>query len=209
MAKEALDIAEKLSLFSEHWSPKVVARLNDYDIKVVKLKGEFVRHTLEDTDELFLVVDGELTIQSRDGKVDLKPGQLFVVPKGVEHCSIQRRLAGAGGHGPQPRARRRPARRTPAGPGHRNHPAPHRVHHARPPYPHRPAPTTTTTRELAMGRPDPTGAGPHPRDPTALLTTTPTPTTRTRKPADRPNRPALRPAPWGRDKIISDQAARP
>ena len=57
MANEALDIAEKLSLFSEHWSPKVVARLNDHEIKVVKLKGEFVWHTHEDTDELFLVVD--------------------------------------------------------------------------------------------------------------------------------------------------------
>jgi len=88
MAKQALDIAEKLSLFSEHWSPKVVARLNDYEIKVVKLRGEFVWHTHEDTDELFLVVDGELTIQLRDGDVDLKPGQLFVVPKGVEHCPI-------------------------------------------------------------------------------------------------------------------------
>lgn len=88
MVKQALDVAEKLSLFSEHWSPKVVARLNDYEIKVVKLRGEFVWHTHEDTDELFLVVDGELTIQLRDGDVDLKPGQLFVVPKGVEHCPI-------------------------------------------------------------------------------------------------------------------------
>lgn len=88
MANEALDIAEKLSLFSEHWSPKVVARLNDYEIKVVKLKGEFVWHTHEDTDELFVVVDGELTIQLRDDDVVLKPGQLFVVPKGVEHCPI-------------------------------------------------------------------------------------------------------------------------
>jgi mannose-6-phosphate isomerase-like protein (cupin superfamily) len=88
MADEAVDIAEKLSLFSEYWSPKVVARLNDYEIKVVKLNGEFVWHTHEDTDELFVVVDGELTIQLRDGNVDLKPGQLFVVPKGVEHCPI-------------------------------------------------------------------------------------------------------------------------
>jgi mannose-6-phosphate isomerase-like protein (cupin superfamily) len=88
MAYEALDIAEKLSLFSELWSPKVVGRLNDYEIKVVKLKGEFVWHTHEDTDELFLVVDGELTIQLRDGNVTLKPGQMFVVPKGVEHCPI-------------------------------------------------------------------------------------------------------------------------
>ena len=88
MANEALDLAEKLSLLSEHWSPKVVARLNDYEIKVVKLKGEFVWHTHEDTDELFLVVDGELSIQLRDGNVTLKPGQLFIVPKGMEHCPI-------------------------------------------------------------------------------------------------------------------------
>lgn len=88
MANDPLDIAEKLALFSEQWSPKVVARLNDYEIKVVKLKGEFVWHTHDDTDELFLVVDGELTIQLRDGDVRLKPGQLFVVPKGIEHCPI-------------------------------------------------------------------------------------------------------------------------
>lgn len=70
-----------LSLFSEHWSPKVVARLNDYEIKVVKLKGEFAWHTHEDTDELFLVVDGELIIQLRGGNVALEPGHLVVVPK--------------------------------------------------------------------------------------------------------------------------------
>lgn len=88
MTKQALDIAEKLSLFSEHWSPKVVARLNDYEIKVVKLQGEFVWHIHDDTDELFLVMAGRLTIQMRDGDVDLAPGQLFIVPKGVEHCPI-------------------------------------------------------------------------------------------------------------------------
>lgn len=88
MTNEVLDIAEKLSLFSEHWSPKVVARLNDYEIKVVKLEGEFVWHTHEDTDELFLVINGELTIQLRDGDVTLTPGQLYVVPKGAEHCPI-------------------------------------------------------------------------------------------------------------------------
>jgi len=85
MANEAVDITEKLSLFSEHWSPKVLARLNDYEIKVVKAKGEFVWHTHDDTDELFIVVAGELTIQLRDGDVRLSAGQLFVVPRGVEH----------------------------------------------------------------------------------------------------------------------------
>ena len=88
MAREVVDIASKLSAFSQHWSPKVVARLNDYEIKVVKLQGEFVWHTHEETDELFLVVHGELTIQLRDGNVVLRPGQLFVVPRGVEHCPI-------------------------------------------------------------------------------------------------------------------------
>jgi mannose-6-phosphate isomerase-like protein (cupin superfamily) len=88
MVNEAVDIADKLSLVSKHWSPKVVARLNDYEIKVVKLQGEFVWHTHDDTDELFLVVSGELRIQLRDGDVVLRPGQLFVVPRGIEHCPI-------------------------------------------------------------------------------------------------------------------------
>jgi mannose-6-phosphate isomerase-like protein (cupin superfamily) len=88
MAHEAIDIAEKLSRFSQYWSPKVVARLNDYEIKVVKAQGQFVWHTHEDTDELFLVVHGKLTIQLRDGNVVLGPGQLFVVPRGVEHCPV-------------------------------------------------------------------------------------------------------------------------
>jgi mannose-6-phosphate isomerase-like protein (cupin superfamily) len=65
MANEAVDITEKLSLFSEHWSPKVVARLNDYEIKVVKVKGEFVWLTHDNTDELFIVVAGELTSAAR------------------------------------------------------------------------------------------------------------------------------------------------
>lgn len=85
---DPIDIADKLAQFSEHWSPKVVARLNDYEIKLAKLKGEFVWHTHDDTDELFLVIEGRLTIQLRDGDVTLGPGQLFVVPRGVEHCPI-------------------------------------------------------------------------------------------------------------------------
>ncbi len=88
MANEPIDLAWKLSLFSERWSPKVVARLNDYDIKVVKLEGEFVWHTHEETDELFLVISGALTIQLRDGDVTVGPGQLYVVPRGVEHCPL-------------------------------------------------------------------------------------------------------------------------
>lgn len=88
MTNSAIDIQQKLSLFTEHWSPKVVARLNDYEIKLVKLQGAFVWHTHEETDELFLVISGDLTIQLRDGDVTLGPGQLFVVPRGVEHCPI-------------------------------------------------------------------------------------------------------------------------
>jgi mannose-6-phosphate isomerase-like protein (cupin superfamily) len=83
-----VDLADKLGLFSEHWSPKVVARLNDYEIKLAKLKGEFVWHTHDDTDELFLVLAGTLTIRLEDGEVFLGPGQLFVVPRGVRHCPV-------------------------------------------------------------------------------------------------------------------------
>jgi mannose-6-phosphate isomerase-like protein (cupin superfamily) len=83
-----VDLRDKLSLFSEHWSPKVVATLNDYEVKVVKVKGEFVWHSHTDTDELFLVVDGSLTIRLPDGDAVLGPGQLFVVPRGVEHCPV-------------------------------------------------------------------------------------------------------------------------
>jgi mannose-6-phosphate isomerase-like protein (cupin superfamily) len=86
MDAHVVDIASKLSMVATYWSPKVVARLNDYEIKVVKVQGEFVWHTHDDTDELFLVVEGELTIQLRDGDVTLHPGQLYVVPRGVEHC---------------------------------------------------------------------------------------------------------------------------
>ncbi len=83
-----VDLRDKLSLFSEHWSPKVVATLNDYEVKVVKVKGEFVWHSHTDTDELFLVIDGSLTIRLSDGDAVLGPGQLFVVPRGVEHCPV-------------------------------------------------------------------------------------------------------------------------
>jgi mannose-6-phosphate isomerase-like protein (cupin superfamily) len=87
MQQQAVDLVEKLSSFSEHWSPKVVARMNDYEIKVVKIQGEFTWHSHADTDELFVVLEGgELTIQLRDGDVTVGPGQLFVVPRGLQHC---------------------------------------------------------------------------------------------------------------------------
>jgi mannose-6-phosphate isomerase-like protein (cupin superfamily) len=83
-----VNLAEKLSQFSELWSQKKVAVLNDYEVKLAKLKGEFVWHTHEDTDELFLVISGRLTIQLRKADVVLEPGELFVVPRGVEHCPV-------------------------------------------------------------------------------------------------------------------------
>ncbi|TXC97719.1 cupin domain-containing protein [Streptomyces sp. ISID311] len=83
-----VNLADKLSQFSDLWSQKKVADLNDYEVKLAKLKGEFVWHSHEDTDELFLVISGRLTLQLRDGDVVLGPGELFVVPRGVEHCPV-------------------------------------------------------------------------------------------------------------------------
>lgn len=84
----AISLREKFGQFTEHWSPKKIASLNDYEIKIVKTKGEFVWHTHADTDEMFLVTKGQIRIQLRDGDVSLGPGELFVVPRGVEHCPI-------------------------------------------------------------------------------------------------------------------------
>jgi len=83
---EKVNLDEKLALFDEHWQPKIVGRYNDNELRVVKVKGEFVWHKHDDTDDLFLVLDGHLTIQLRDGDVELDPGELFVVPRGIEHC---------------------------------------------------------------------------------------------------------------------------
>jgi mannose-6-phosphate isomerase-like protein (cupin superfamily) len=81
-----VNLSDKLSQFDAIYSPKTVADLNDYKVAVVKAKGEFVWHKHEETDDFFLVLGGRLTIQLRDGDVELGPGELFVVPKGVEHC---------------------------------------------------------------------------------------------------------------------------
>ena len=83
---DACNLAHLLTRFDEHWSPKRIATLNDYDVKLVKVQGEFVWHDHADTDELFLVLSGRVTIQLRDRDVVLGPGELFVVPRGVEHC---------------------------------------------------------------------------------------------------------------------------
>lgn len=82
---EPINIENKLSKFSEHWAPRIIARMNDYHFKVVKFQGEFIWHRHDDTDEVFIVIDGEMTIAFRDGSVTLKAGELFVVPRGAEH----------------------------------------------------------------------------------------------------------------------------
>ena len=82
----ALNLAHLLTRFSDHWSQRTIGTLNDYEIKLAKLLGEFVWHSHTETDELFLVISGNLNIQLRDRDIILKPGELFVVPKGVEHC---------------------------------------------------------------------------------------------------------------------------
>lgn len=85
---EPVRLAEKLAAFSEHWSPKVVADFNGHDVMVVKVQGEFVWHAHPDTDDFFLVLKGRLRIELRDGVVTLGPGELYVVPKGVEHRPV-------------------------------------------------------------------------------------------------------------------------
>jgi len=83
---DKVNLAEKLAAFDEHFVPKIVGELNDYKLALVKVKGEFVWHSHADTDDFFLVLSGRLTIQLRDRDVELGPGELFVVPRGVEHC---------------------------------------------------------------------------------------------------------------------------
>ncbi len=85
MKYSSINLKEKLAKFSEHFSPKIIARMNDYHFKLGKFQGYFVWHKHTDTDEAFLVLEGEMMIVFRDGKVILKAGEMFVVPKGVEH----------------------------------------------------------------------------------------------------------------------------
>jgi mannose-6-phosphate isomerase-like protein (cupin superfamily) len=84
----SVNLGEKLSTFTSHWSPRIVAGYNGNDVMVVKVKGEFNWHSHPDTDDFFLVLKGKLTIRLRDGDVTLGPGELYVVPKGVEHCPV-------------------------------------------------------------------------------------------------------------------------
>ena len=85
---DAVDLAAVLATFDEPWSPRTVAVLNDYDVRVVRTKGEFTRHSHPETDEFFLVLSGRLTIRLDDGNVTLGPGQLHVVPRGVQHQPV-------------------------------------------------------------------------------------------------------------------------
>ncbi len=79
-------LSEKLKLIADHWHPRIVARVDGYHVKLVKVKGEFIWHTHADQDEMFLVLEGNIVIRMRDGDVSLSPGDLFVVPRGTEHC---------------------------------------------------------------------------------------------------------------------------
>ena len=85
MAYAAINIGEKLGLVDEQWSPRVIAEMNDYQFKVVRLQGDFIWHDHPETDEAFVVIEGTLRIDFRDGAVHLSAGEMFVVPKGVEH----------------------------------------------------------------------------------------------------------------------------
>ena len=88
MTSSAINLDEKLSTFSEYWSPKIISQFNDCDVMVFKAKGEFNWHKHDDTDDFFLVLKGTLRIELRDRNVEVGPGELFVVPKGVEHRPV-------------------------------------------------------------------------------------------------------------------------
>lgn len=85
MVDTAINLKEKLTRFSEHWSPRVIAEMNDYQFKLAKIQGEFVWHTHAETDEVFIVLDGEMSLEFRDKSIRLSTGEMYVVPKGVEH----------------------------------------------------------------------------------------------------------------------------
>lgn len=90
MKYNPVNFNEKFNRFSDFWSPRVIAEINDYQFKLVKIQGEFVWHKHEDTDEAFIVLDGEMSIEFREDRVELSVGEMFVVPKGVEHKPVAR-----------------------------------------------------------------------------------------------------------------------
>lgn len=91
MAYTPINFQQKFGLFSEHWKPKVIGEMNDYQFKLAKIQGEFIWHSHADTDEVFVVIEGQLRLEFRDGQVELKPGEMFVVRKGVEHRPVAER----------------------------------------------------------------------------------------------------------------------
>jgi mannose-6-phosphate isomerase-like protein (cupin superfamily) len=90
MERAAINLARKLALIGDTWQPRVVAELNDYQVKLVRIEGDFIWHNHPETDEMFLVISGELRLDFRDGAVTLHAGEMFVVPKGVEHKPFAR-----------------------------------------------------------------------------------------------------------------------
>lgn len=85
MKYKALNVEEKFSRLEEQWSPRVIGEMNNYQFKIVKIEGDFIWHSHKETDETFIVIDGELRIDFRDGYVNLKKGEMFIVPKSTEH----------------------------------------------------------------------------------------------------------------------------
>ena len=88
MKINVINFQKKLGLFADHWSPKIIAQMNDYHFKLAKIEGEFVWHSHPETDEVFIVIDGEFEMQLQDGSLTLKAGEMCVIPKGVEHRPV-------------------------------------------------------------------------------------------------------------------------
>jgi mannose-6-phosphate isomerase-like protein (cupin superfamily) len=82
---QSINLKEKISLISDHWTPKVIAQMNDYHFKIAKIKGEFVWHRHPETDETFIVIEGKLVIELQGSSIELSPGEMCVIPKGIEH----------------------------------------------------------------------------------------------------------------------------
>ena len=85
---DAINLKQKLATFADHWQPRTVGTFNGHDLMVVKVQGEFRWHKHDDTDDFFLVLEGRITIRLREGDVSVGPGEIFVVPKGMEHCPV-------------------------------------------------------------------------------------------------------------------------